>query len=217
MNKEKTGALIAAIRKEKGMTQEQLGERLFVTDKAVSKWERGASAPSVDVLEKLAEVLDITVTELLAGERVAQEERLERSQRQALQMLRQERKRIYATVAGAAALCLLAVILVLHLWGSVIFQRGNPIPYLAAAARLSEEQPYVLVQERSVNDIYITRGHDCPELFAMIEQTRQVTFAEQMGSAFLFTNGADRLTVSSEIYWRYFVVWQVPTHTLQAP
>ena len=69
MNKEKTGALIAELRKEKGLTQEQLGEKLFVTDKAVSKWERGASAPGVDLLEKLAEVLGVTVTELLAGER----------------------------------------------------------------------------------------------------------------------------------------------------
>ena len=43
MNKQKTGALIAAIRKEKGMTQEQLGEKLYVTGKAVSKWERGIS------------------------------------------------------------------------------------------------------------------------------------------------------------------------------
>ena len=45
MNKQKTGALIAAIRKEKGLTQEQLGEKLYVTGKAVSKWERGNPLP----------------------------------------------------------------------------------------------------------------------------------------------------------------------------
>ena len=53
MNNEKTGALIAELRKEKGLTQEQLGEQVFVSGKAVSKWERGLSFPSVDVLEKL--------------------------------------------------------------------------------------------------------------------------------------------------------------------
>ena len=63
MNKQKTGALIAAIRKEKGLTQEQLGEKLYVTGKAVSKWERGDSAPGIDLLEPLARVLGITVTE----------------------------------------------------------------------------------------------------------------------------------------------------------
>lgn len=160
MNKKKTGALIAAIRKEKGLTQEQLGEKLYVTGKAVSKWEHGDSAPGIDLLEPLARVLD--------------------------------------------------------LWGPAIFQRGNPIPYLAAAAKLTV-QPYVRVETRSPYEIYITRGHDCPELVEKIQRERGVTFAEQMGSAFRFTNGTDSLTVSSEIYWRYFVVWQVPTYTLQSP
>ena len=73
MNNEKTGALIAELRKEKGLTQDQLGEQVFVSGKAVSKWERGLSFPSVDVLEKLAEVLGVTVTELLAGERIEKE------------------------------------------------------------------------------------------------------------------------------------------------
>lgn len=216
MNKQKTGALIAAIRKEKGLTQEQLGEKLYVTGRAVSKWERGDSAPGVDLLEKLAAELDITVTELLAGERVPQEDLNEKAQQLALTMLRQEKRAIYRTLLLAVLAALLAVVLVLDLWGPAIFQRGNPIPYLAAAAKLST-QPYVRVEDRSTYDIYITRGYDCPELFEKIEQERGVTFAEQMGSAFRFTNGKDSLTVSSEIYWRYFVVWQVPTYTLQSP
>ena len=82
MNKQKTGALIAAIRKEKGLTQEQLGEKLYVTGKAVSKWERGDSAPGIDLLEPLARELDITVTELLAGERVPQEDLNQKAQNQ---------------------------------------------------------------------------------------------------------------------------------------
>lgn len=216
MDKKKTGALIAAIRKEKGLTQEQLGEKLYVTGKAVSKWERGDSAPGVDLLEKLAAELDITVTELLAGERVAREDLNEKAQQLALTMLRQEKRAICRTLLLAALAVLLAVVLVLDLWGPAIFQRGNPMPYLTAALRLTA-QPYARVEERSAYDIYITRGHDCPELFEKIQRERGVTFVEQMGSAFRFTNGKDSLTVSSEIYWRYFVVWQVPTYTLQSP
>lgn len=215
MNKQKTGALIAAIRKEKGLTQEQLAEKLYVTGKAVSKWERGDSAPGVDLLEPLARELDITVTELLAGERVPQEELNEKAQQLALTMLRREKRAIYRTILCAVAAMVLAVVLVLDLWGPVIFQRGNPIPYLSAALRLTT-QPYAEVNDRSICDTYITVGHDCPELFEKIETQRQVTFVEQAGSAFLFTNGADTLVVSSEIYWRYFVVWQVPTRTLQS-
>ena len=114
------------------------------------------------------------------------------------------------------AAALLVVALALCLWWPVIFQRGNPIPYLVAAVQLSEERPYVLVEEGAV-DVYITRRGRCPELFEWIENSRQVIFVEQAGSGWLFSNGVDSLCVTSEIYWRYFTVWQLPTHTLQSP
>lgn len=216
MNNQKTGALIAAIRKEQGLTQEQLGEKLHVTGKAVSKWERGLSFPGVDILEKLAGVLGVTVTELLAGERMEREDLNEKAQQLALQMLRREKRVIYRTIFCAGLACLLAVLLVLDIWGPAIFQRGNPIPYLTAALRLTT-QPYAMVHDLDIQDTYITLGYDCPELFEKIEKSRGVTFVEQAGSGWLFTTGADTLVVSSEIYWRYFTVWTVPTRTLQSP
>lgn len=69
MDKEKTGALIGAVRKEKNMTQKELAALLHVSDRAVSKWERGAGFPDVSLLEPLAEALDLTVLDLLRGER----------------------------------------------------------------------------------------------------------------------------------------------------
>lgn len=68
MDARNTGALIAARRKALGMTQKQLAERLLISDKAVSKWEVGASYPEVTLLPPLAQLLGITVDELLAGE-----------------------------------------------------------------------------------------------------------------------------------------------------
>lgn len=68
MDARNTGALIAARRKALGLTQKQLAERLLVSDKAVSKWENGASYPEVTLLPPLAQLLGITVDELLAGE-----------------------------------------------------------------------------------------------------------------------------------------------------
>lgn len=53
------------IRKEKGMTQQQLAEKLYITDKAVSKWERGLSFPDITILKSLAEILELDVSELL--------------------------------------------------------------------------------------------------------------------------------------------------------
>ena len=69
MDRNKTGLLIAAARKEKSMTQKELAERLNVSDRAVSKWERGAGFPDVSLLEPLATALDLNVLDLLRGEK----------------------------------------------------------------------------------------------------------------------------------------------------
>lgn len=68
------GAFVARLRKEKGMTQKELAERLFVSDKAVSKWERGLSLPDIALLQPMADILGVTVTELLRGEYVRDSE-----------------------------------------------------------------------------------------------------------------------------------------------
>lgn len=69
MNKEIFGGFIAILRKEAGMTQKQLADRLHVTDRAVSKWERGLSYPDVTLMEPLAAVLGVGVDELLTCQR----------------------------------------------------------------------------------------------------------------------------------------------------
>ena len=70
MDNEKFGAFIGELRREKHLTQKELAEKLFISDKAVSKWERGLSVPNVSMLIPLAEILGVTVTELLRGERL---------------------------------------------------------------------------------------------------------------------------------------------------
>ena len=80
MDKEKTGQLITELRKEKGLTQKQLADILNVTDKAVSKWERGLSFPDISMLEPLSEVLDISIMEILAGEKQDEKETLSREE-----------------------------------------------------------------------------------------------------------------------------------------
>ena len=65
VNKESFGSFVAEQRKAEGYTQRELAERLFVSDKAVSKWERGLSMPDISLLIPLAEILEVSVTELL--------------------------------------------------------------------------------------------------------------------------------------------------------
>ena len=70
LDKKKMGSFIAQLRKEKGFTQKELAERLFLSDKAISKWETGVSIPDTTMLIPLADLLGVTVTELLACERM---------------------------------------------------------------------------------------------------------------------------------------------------
>ena len=67
MNYEKIGKFISELRKQKGLTQKQLAEKLNITDKAVSKWERGLGCPDVSILELLSKELDVSILEILKG------------------------------------------------------------------------------------------------------------------------------------------------------
>ena len=77
IDKEKFGNFVAQLRKEKGLMQKELAEKLYVSDKAVSKWERGLSIPDVALLVPLAEILEVTVTELLECRRLPKDEPLD--------------------------------------------------------------------------------------------------------------------------------------------
>lgn len=68
MDLNKIGKFIMTLRKEKGLTQEQLGAKLGVSGKSVSKWERGVNAPDIAILEKLSNELNVSINELLKGE-----------------------------------------------------------------------------------------------------------------------------------------------------
>ncbi|MDE7245398.1 MAG: helix-turn-helix domain-containing protein [Oscillospiraceae bacterium] len=73
MDNEKFGVFVSRLRKERGMTQKELADRLFISDKAVSKWERGLSLPDISLLQPLADILSVSVTELLSGEYIRDE------------------------------------------------------------------------------------------------------------------------------------------------
>ena len=74
MDQMKIGKFIAALRKEKGMTQEQLGEKLGVTNKTVSRWENGNYMPDVEMLSLLSNELGVSINEIISGERLATED-----------------------------------------------------------------------------------------------------------------------------------------------
>lgn len=119
MDAHKFGAFITECRKEKKMTQADLAEKLHVTDKAVSRWERGLGFPDINTLEPLADALDLSILELMKSEKNTQtmmeqdaaEDVLKKTLNVAVTQRREERKKIFHIlwIAIAAAVILLAI------------------------------------------------------------------------------------------------------------
>lgn len=90
MDSIKIGKFIAEKRKGKNLTQLQLAERLYVTDRAVSKWECGRSLPDSSIMLELCEVLDISVNELLTGEELEMETYNKQAEENLIQMIKEK-------------------------------------------------------------------------------------------------------------------------------
>ena len=124
MNKERLGNFISGERKNLGLTQKDLASALHVTDKAVSKWERGMSYPDVTLLEPLAAALDLTVEELMACRRqeIAEQKGAEETMRNLLDIsrdsVRKERRRSRKRIA--AVLVLLAITAAVVAWTQIM-------------------------------------------------------------------------------------------------
>ena len=117
MDQIKTGQFIAGERKRKGYTQKQLAETLNISDKTISKWERGGGFPEVSLLLPLCGELGVTVNELLSGERVSPEDYQKKAEENMMNLVKEaqeNRKKIIlsalvALLALAAALPLVIV------------------------------------------------------------------------------------------------------------
>ncbi len=101
MDQEKIGRFIAKCRKSENLTQMQLAEKLGITDRAVSKWERGKSLPDSAIMLELCSILKITVNDLLSGEKVSMENNNQKNEQLLLDMakeLEQKNKTIWTSM-----------------------------------------------------------------------------------------------------------------------
>ena len=117
-------------------------------------------------------------------------------------------KKTQKVIGLCAAVILLVLASVTYLKWDAIFQRGNPLPYLAAMIKLSGEKPYEAVV--NMDGVYVTRRDEKEGLFQMIQETYDVKYQDQLGSSYLFSDGAEIHMVGSEIYWGQFTVWTLP-------
>ena len=90
MDLSKIGGFIAECRKNKKLTQEQLADKLCITDTAISKWERGLSLPDASIMLELCNILDISVNELLNGEKIGMKDYKEKNESLLLELAQQE-------------------------------------------------------------------------------------------------------------------------------
>ena len=102
MNQEKIGKFIAKCRKDKKMTQSDLAEKLGVTDKSIGNWENGRNMPDLSLFKPLCDELDITINDLLSGEKISREKYQERFEENIVNTIDYSTKRInkYSNVIG---------------------------------------------------------------------------------------------------------------------
>ena len=121
MDQIKIGKLIAECRRERQLTQAQLAERLNITDKAVSKWERGIALPDSSIMLEVCDILGISATELLCGERINMENYSGETEKKLLEMVKEkeEKDRQLLTLEWAIGILSLFVLLLPVLIGAL--------------------------------------------------------------------------------------------------
>ena len=143
IDKEKFGTFVCERRKEKKMTQKELAEKLYVSDKAVSKWERGLSMPDISLLIPMSEVLEVTVTELLEGKKMEKSDQMSTEQVEVLMQkalcLSDEEPPLAKQNKKKRGFLLLGAILIALLQGILMVMLGHiPIGILFESIALGE-------------------------------------------------------------------------------
>ena len=110
MNQVKSGRFIAERRKNAGLTQLQLAEKLGITDRAVSKWETGRAMPDLSVMQELCGILGITVNDLLSGEVVSMDNYKRELENNLLDMIRQKEQADRRLLTAEVILCIACII-----------------------------------------------------------------------------------------------------------
>lgn len=113
MENEKIGKFISLLRKEKKLTQKELADKLNITDRAVSKWERGINCPDISLLEELSNILDVSVIELLKGKRNPNYNISNKEIIETLNYTKKEKNKKILKIANCITLAIISIILMI--------------------------------------------------------------------------------------------------------
>ena len=114
------GKFIAELRKERGFTQEQLGEIIGVTNKTISRWETGIYLPPVDALLTISELFDVSINEILSGKRLSKEEYKEAAEENLKQTIKASSFSLNEKIVFYKKKWLKEHIAIISLWGLCI-------------------------------------------------------------------------------------------------
>ena len=144
MEQIKIGTFLKTLRKEKNMTQEQLAEHLGVSNRTVSRWETGSNMPDISLLTEIAEFFDVSVPELINGERKS-ENMIEEVKEVAETMsvyAEAEKEKLVKSIRNMSFIGLAALIIYMVLGRSGVYDRNNFFRYTFG---ISEALVYVTV------------------------------------------------------------------------
>ena len=134
----KIGKYIASKRKSLGMTQKQLAEKLGMSDKSVSKWERGVFLPDVSVYKELCSILGISLNEFLAGEDIAQENLIQKSETNIIEVIKDNINKEKCLKVMKYILLVISIF-ALSVLGFAIYRLKKPQNYISPVAKDSIE------------------------------------------------------------------------------
>ena len=123
MDQEKIGKFIFELRKEKKMTQQELADKIGVTDRAISKWENGRGMPDISLMKPLCEILDITLNELISGEKIDKKEYQKKSDENIFKTIKYTNKK--TNFFKKFLICLISVFLILILMFIIDVRKMN--------------------------------------------------------------------------------------------
>lgn len=123
MDQEKIGKFILELRKDKKMTQQELADKIGVTDRAISKWENGRGMPDISLMKPLCEILDITLNELISGEKIDKKEYQKKSDENILKTIKYTNKK--TKFFKKFLICLISVFLILILMFIIDVRKMN--------------------------------------------------------------------------------------------
>ena len=169
MNQEKIGKFISNSRKKQNLTQEQLAEKLGVSNRSVSRWECGKNLPDVSLYKPLCEILDITINDLISGELISKEQYETKATENVINAMKkvdrlQKNKKLLTVVIGVLVLSIIVFILCLKL----PYKIGDTLKYDNRVIKCSFEKNHFIYEINGISVVttdYIEKEYNGEKLF----------------------------------------------------